>query len=80
MYLSFPERSTRIEIGLGILYDRKGNDKYVSNGPGSGNFSSFHEAGSIGLHVDAEGVDSYSSGETNSRVLNRKNWGLFWDM
>ena len=68
------------EIGMGILYDRKGNDKYVSNGPGSGNFSSFHEAGSIGLHVDAEGVDSYSSGETNSRVLNRKNWGLFWDM
>jgi len=68
------------DTGMGILYDRKGNDKYVSNGPGSGNFSSFHEAGSIGLHVDAEGVDSYSSGEKNSRVLNRKKWGLFWDM
>ena len=69
------------ETGMGILYDRKGNDKYVSDGgPGSGNFSSSHEAGSIGLHVDAEGVDSYSNGEKNSRVLNRKNWGLFWDM
>ena len=69
------------ETGIGILYDRKGNDKYVSDGgPGSGNFSSSHEAGSIGLHVDAEGVDSYSNGEKNSRVLNRKNWGLFWDM
>lgn len=68
------------ETGIGILYDNKGNDKYVSNGPGSGIYSAFHEAGSIGLHVDAEGIDSYSSGEKNKQVLNRKNWGLFWDM
>ena len=68
------------ETGIGILYDKKGNDTYVSDGPGSGNFSSFHEAGSIGLYVDSEGTDNYSSGEKNNQVLNRKNLGLFWDM
>lgn len=70
------------ETGIGILYDNNGNDEYVSKGnrPGTGNFSSFHETGSIGLFIDSEGIDSYSSEEKNHQILNRKNWGLFLDI
>lgn len=68
------------ETGIGIMYDNKGNDTYVSKGPGAGNYSSLHEAGSIGLYVDAEGEDNYSSRDKNHSVLSRNGWGLFWDM
>lgn len=69
------------ETGIGIFYDNNGNDKYFSQGegPGVGKFSSFHETGSIGLYVDANGMDSYSSGEKNNQVLSREGWGLFLD-
>ncbi|MBZ0203765.1 MAG: HEAT repeat domain-containing protein [Ignavibacteria bacterium] len=67
--------------GIGILIDESGTDGYLNKYPnisrGYGNPR--REFGSLGIFLDASGVDYYSQPGLDSTLINSSQWGVFND-
>jgi len=68
--------------GIGILVDLSGKDGYLNKQPsisrGYGNFR--RETVSLGLFIDAAGVDYYSKEGPDSNFLTQSDYGVFADL